>query len=159
SALVLSGLAFGADVERFKAGSLTYDANDLALVLVLALPLLVYLFSTSKLALKLLSCAMIFICLYGIVLSQSRGGFLALLVVGILILSRSTIGVTAKIGIIALAFFVFGSLAGMHYWDRMYTMWSPQTEYDQTAGGRTELWKTGLQIMATHPWGVGINGF
>src|SRR5207253_8349112 len=67
SALVLLGLASGvADTERFRAASTTYDANDLALVLVIALPLLAYLFSTSQPALKFLACAMIFVCLYGI---------------------------------------------------------------------------------------------
>jgi O-antigen ligase len=160
TALVALGLAFNSpDVQRFEAGSLTYDPNDLAFVLVIALPLLIYLFSSSGLAFKLLAFAMMFVCLYGFLLTKSRGGFLALLVVGFLILSRSNIGKPAKVGIIALALVVFGSLAGTEYWDRISTIWAPQSEYDETAGGRTVLWKTGLQILATHPWGVGIDSF
>jgi len=38
-------------------------------------------------------------------------------------------------------------------------MWDPQTEYYQTAGGRTDIWKTGFLLLATHPWGLGIDGF
>lgn len=38
-------------------------------------------------------------------------------------------------------------------------MWNPQSEYDQTAGGRTEIWKTSLLLLVTHPWGVGIDNF
>jgi O-antigen ligase len=161
-ALVLFGLTSGSGYgpqDRFGAGSATYDANDLALVLVMALPLLVYLFSVSNVIFKILSAAMVFICLYGIVLTDSRGGFLALLAVGFLILFRSPVSRATKTGIIALVLIVFVSLAGGHYWDRMLTMWSPQGEYDETAGGRTTVWKTGLRILVTHPWGVGIDNF
>ena len=154
SALVLSGVASGAAVERFHAGSISYDANDLAFVIVIALPLMVYLFSISRLPLKVLVSGMIFISLYGVVLTQSRGGFLALVVVGLLILLRSRGGMATKVGIIALALVVFGSLAGVHYWDRMFTILA-----DDTGTGRTEVWKTGLGILVTHPWGVGIDNF
>jgi O-antigen ligase len=159
SAQILFGLAFVGDVDRFKAGSGTYDANDLALVLVMALPLLVHLFSIAGRGMKLVVSAMIFICLYGVVLTQSRGGFLALVAAGILIIFRSRIGTAGRIGIIVVGLVVFGMLAGVQYWDRMSTIWSPQTEYDQTAGGRTELWKNGLKILVTHPWGVGIENY
>ncbi|MBA2253386.1 MAG: O-antigen ligase family protein [Nitrospirales bacterium] len=66
---------------------------------------------------------------------------------------------SAKLSIVALGIVVFGVLAGTAWKDRIRTMWDPQTEYDQTAGGRTEVWKASLLLLATHPWGVGIDNF
>jgi O-antigen ligase len=148
-----TGLATAAYVSK------TYDPNDMALVLVTMIPLLLYLFSTSGVLLKTVLVGLVLINLYGIVQTQSRGGFLALLVVGGLILYRSTLSRQQKLVIAVLAMIVFGILAGNSYWDRIRTIWDPQTEYDRTAGGRTELWKTGFMLMAMHPWGVGIDGF
>jgi O-antigen ligase len=54
---------------------------------------------------------------------------------------------------------VFGILAGTAWKERILTMWDPQTEYDQTAGGRTDLWKASLVLLAKRPWGVGIDNF
>ena len=52
-----------------------------------------------------------------------------------------------------------GILAGTAWKERIRTMWDPQTEYDQTAGGRTDLWKASLVLLAKRPWGVGIDNF
>jgi O-antigen ligase len=84
---------------------------------------------------------------------------LALIVVGALVLSRSRLSRSAKYATVAAAVVVFGVLAGTAWKERISTMWDPQTEYDRTAGGRTEIWKTGLTVLATRPWGVGIDGF
>jgi hypothetical protein len=125
----------------------------------MALPLIVYLYSTSSRRLRIVLGGMVLLCLYGVVLTQSRGGFLALVVAGSLILSRSSLSRSAKMSIVALGIVVFGVLAGTAWKDRIRTMWDPQSEYDQTAGGRTEVWKASLILLATHPWGVGIDNF
>ena len=159
-AVVLPGVLSGhAGQERYSVESLSYDPNDIALLQVMALPLIVYLYSTSGRRLRVVLAVMALLCLYGVVLTQSRGGFLALVVAGSLILSRSSMSRSAKVSIVALGIVVFGVLAGTAWKDRIRTMWDPQSEYDQTAGGRTEVWKASLLLLATHPWGVGIDNF
>ena len=159
-AVVIPGVLSGhAGQERYSLESLSYDPNDIALLQVMALPLIVYLYSTSARRLRVVLAGMALLCLYGVVLTQSRGGFLALIVVGSLILSRSSMSRSAKMSIVALGIVVFGVLAGTAWKERIRTMWDPQTEYDQTAGGRTEVWKASLVLLATHPWGVGIDNF
>src|SRR5438093_6745330 len=147
------------EAARFHAKSNSYDSNDLAMLLVMALPLAQYLYSSSRTVPRLVLIGIVLTFLYGIVLSQSRGGFLALLVVGALMVWRSTLSAKSKVALGLTALLVFGVLAGPAYWERIGTIWNPTTEYDRTAGGRTVLWKTGLVILATHPWGIGIDGF
>lgn len=158
--LVVFGIFTGQTAdERFHAGSNSYDPNDLALALVMVLPLLLYLFSVSGPGYKFVLAGMAFVCLYGVVLTRSRGGLLGLLALGALILTRSSLSRASKLVVVAISILVFGTPASTVYWDRIQTMWAPKTEYDRTAGGRIEIWKTGLMLMATHPWGVGIDGF
>ncbi len=157
---VLIGLLTGqAGDGRFNAGSETYDPNDLAWLLVTILPMLVYLYYTSGPAMRLLLLGMAFLGLYGIVLTQSRGGLLALLPVSVLLLGLRILPVSGKAVIVVMGLVVFGVLAGGAYHDRIETMWAPRTEYDRTLGGRTVLWETALTLLAANPWGVGIDGF
>lgn len=156
---ILTGRIFDRDHRDDLMGPATYDPNDLALVLVVLLPLALYLYSTAKWLGRAALAGMLLIFLYGLVLTQSRGGFLALLVVGALLVWRSPLARHNKIILAVLGVLVFGGIAGPSYWDRIRTIWDPQTELDRTAGGRTEVWKTGLMIMLTHPWGVGMDGF
>jgi len=158
--LVIPGVLSGhTGQERYSLELLSYDANDIALLQVMALPPIVYLYSTSARRAKVLLAGMALLCLYGIVLTQSRGGFLALVVVGGLMIWRSSLSKSAKWSTVALGVVVFGILAGTAWKERIRTMWDPQTEYDQTAGGRTDLWKASLVLLAKRPWGVGIDNF
>jgi O-antigen ligase len=159
-AVVIPGVFSGhAGQERYALESLSYDPNDIALLQVMALPLIVYLYSTSGRRLKPLLVGMALLCLYGVILTQSRGGFLALVVAGTLILSRSSMSRSTKVSIVAIGIVVFGVLAGTAWKDRIRTIWDPQSEYDQTAGGRTDIWKSSIVLLATRPWGVGIDNF
>jgi probable O-glycosylation ligase (exosortase A-associated) len=159
-ALVVDGLLTSeVGDRRFNASSDTYDPNDLALLLVMLLPFLLYLFSTSRGLLQIALSGIAVLSLYGIVLTQSRGGFLALVAVSMLILGRSVLSRASKATVVGVALLVFGGLAGSEYWDRIETIWAPQTEYDRTAGDRTGVWKNALMMMLSTPWGVGIGGF
>jgi len=158
--LVIPGVLSGhAGQERYSVESLSYDANDIALLQVMAIPLILYLYATSGRYGRWMSAGMLILCLYGIILTQSRGGFLGLVVVGGLIVWRSSMRRAAKVRIVVLGVLVFGILAGTAWKERILTMWDPQTEYDQTAGGRTDLWKSSLVLLAKRPWGVGIDNF
>lgn len=157
TSLVLYGIFTGSiGYARFSAGSNIYDPNDLAMMLAILLPLSVYLFLSSRLALRLVSVGMVILCIYGIILTKSRGGFLALVVVGILLLWRSPVRPPIKLGLIMVTLVVFGTLADSGFWDRIETIWDPKDESDRTAGSRTGLWTTALSLIATRPWGSGF---
>jgi probable O-glycosylation ligase (exosortase A-associated) len=142
--------------ERFSGGSTIYDPNDLALVLVMVIPLLVFLLvATDRAVTRMVVAGMGAICLYGIILTQSRGGFVALAAVVVLLLFRAKLRSSQKFIIAVGIFLVFAVVAGTSFWNRMSTIWSPKTEYDETAGNRTENWKTALTLIATRPWGSG----
>ena len=145
--------------SAIRARRLSYDPNDLALLFVVALPFILYLYSTSERKAKIVLVGLGMLCLYGVVLTRSRGGMLALMVVGALVLSRSRLSRNAKLTTVAAAVIVFGILAGTAWKERIATIWDPQTEYDRTAGGRTEIWQTGLMLLLTRPWGAGMDGF
>ena len=141
--------------ERFSGNSTIYDPNDLALILAMVIPLLVFLLATARPITKLVIAGMGAICLYGLILTQSRGGFLALAAVIGLLLFRTKLRPSLKFTIAGAVFLIFITVAGTAFWDRMSTIWNPRTEYDETAGNRTENWKTALTLMATRPWGSG----
>ncbi len=61
--------------ERFSGNSTIYDPNDLALILAMVIPLLVFLFATARRIMKLVIAGMGASALYGLILTQSRGGF------------------------------------------------------------------------------------
>jgi len=107
--LVLHGILTAAIYDRYHYGDeTTFDTNDLCLFLVMLIPLAFLLIKTSAALGKALVLGALGIILYGIVLTQSRGGFLALLVVGALIVRRSTFTRQQKLAIGVLAVFVFG---------------------------------------------------
>lgn len=158
--LVGSGLiSEAAEANRFNAGSTTFDANDLALLLVMVVPFLAYLMAQSRLMARLVVVPMIALCLGGIILTQSRGGFLSLLTVGGLILVQSRMRWVGKASIVAVAVLSFILFANQSYWERIEGIWNPKNYYDQSGGGRTDIWLTGLETLASNPWGIGIANF
>jgi O-antigen ligase len=154
--LVVSGFgSYGGGADRFMSGDQTNDPNDLAMLVVIVLPLMLYLFSVTRPIFKPVVIAMALVCLYGLILTQSRGGFVALLAVGLLMVFRKTLRPSLRIGVLAASLLVFAAGAGTNFWERMQTM----TLEDETGSGRTDIWKRGVRILVTHPWGVGIAGY
>ncbi len=46
------------------------------------------------------------------------------------------------------------------YWERMYTLRNKQTiEQDAAAMFRIRIWKSAMEIIDDHPWGIGIGNF
>jgi putative inorganic carbon (HCO3(-)) transporter len=157
--LIVGGILSGEIEGRFFEKAKSYDPNDLCLLLVMIIPLAVYLYQSVGPGLRGLALGLLLVILYGIILTQSRGGFLSLLVAGGLMMWRGSWSRSTKLVVIVIAVVMFSSLAGKVYWDRIGTIWSPRSELDQTGAGRTEIWKTGLMLMLTRPMGVGIDGF
>lgn len=148
-------LARGSDIMA------TYDSNDIALVMVCAIPFAFYFFKENKLSGKIFVGAILFLALQAVVMSTSRGGFLGLVAIGLFFLfkaernKRAIIFIATIVGVI-----VIFQIAPASYWERISGMWNPQNEYDASGGGRLHLWKTGLDIFIHNIFtGVGISNY
>jgi len=129
------------------------DPNDLALLFVMAAGFLLPLvFRRSNFFLKILSAALITWLGYGVYLTNSRGGYLALVATVFFFFVRLTNKVfwgSVLGGIGAVAVFVLGP-------SRLGLISSGES----SAYGRLELWYWGLQKMFHNPvFGVGYNMF
>jgi O-antigen ligase len=163
ASLILSIMALTgrADISRVSAG-VTYDANDLAFVLLCALPFAAFGFFEERGIRKLLLLVIAGLIMATVIFTQSRGGFLCMLVVGGIILlkifkKRKTTGILFVGMFIAL----FAFLASSSYWARLSTILEPGDDYNiSSPAGRIEVWKRGFTIMIENPLtGGGIGNF
>ena len=127
------------------------DPNDLALAFVIALPMLVYGLTEAKL---LISKAFWVFCiaaiLYGIILTNSRGGMLSAIALFVVYFYRRFgVGralILTTIGLVAVSL--------------VPTRLSELDAGEASAAGRVDAWFAGIQMLQSHPiFGVGQGGF
>lgn len=141
--------------------SATYDANDLALLFVIAMPIVYFFMSSKKGIAKVILSGTLLTLLFAFILTVSRGGFLGLMVIAVLILlkdkGRSWV---VKLTVLAALTLAFVQFAPDTYWDRMKTIMS-EDDYNLTSeSGRKQLWLGGLGLMLDNPvTGVGAGAF
>lgn len=129
------------------------DPNDLALAFVIVVPVLMAsVAGPSFIGFKWLPLALIGLLTYGIYLTNSRGGMLALMAAtGHFFIRRSKHRVLGGIlgGLAALLFFLFGpSRLGMI------------SAEEESAGGRLDAWYYGFQLLKRNPlFGAGQDMF
>ena len=129
------------------------DPNDLALLFVVAVGILIaFIFCSSNYLQKLFIIPFLGLLFYGIYLTNSRGGILALMATTFFFFVRKTrkflIGGVVG-GAAAAAIFVFGP-------SRMEML----STADASAYNRIEIWYQGIVMLKTHPlFGVGYNMF
>jgi O-antigen ligase len=143
----------------------SYDPNDLAFVVVVGLAFVFYkLFSTrgfKNIFIGLLCILM----LVTIVKTQSRGGFLGLFAITVVILWQ-----LRKLGLkYFVASLILCSIGGglllyigdSQFWNRMSTILNYQEDYNLTEiSGRIGIWERGIGTMIANPLlGVGVNNF
>jgi O-antigen ligase len=100
----------------------------------------------------------------GTVQSGSRGGFLALIVIGVYgLLGLDAIRRSKRLAVTVVAAALLVVAGGDQYWQRMQTILHPQEDYNwlgHSESGRIEVWMRGLGYMVRHPvLGVGIDQF
>jgi len=161
SAFSLSvSVLLGSSSTRMSASS-TYDPNDLAFVLVSFMPIIYY-FSLEKTGLRkiLLSFVMI-LMLIAILATVSRGGFIGLIVIFLVICRKQGKRLRSLIVPLIVLFVVFKIFAPATYWERISTIMNPTQDYNLSGqGGRIEIWQRGLTMMIKNPvTGVGIACF
>lgn len=161
-ALCVAAIANPRIVEAGRiSSSVTYDSNDLALLLVMSLPVMYYLWEEESGIVK--HCLMItmLLSLYVIPKTGSRGGLLALVAVVLAILikkgkKRFFQGAVVAAAVAAIFYYAAGDQL-----ERLMTVSDLDTDYNQTIQeGRVQIWKRTSKLIAQHPLlGSGIGAF
>ena len=146
------------DVQR--AGGLRGDPNDTAMLLIAGVPLAVYWLLQSRLfVFKALFAGAVVLLVLGIVLTGSRGGFVTLLFISLLIYVKKPTVLATIAGIVLVSTLI--AFAPQSYWTRMETLLSGQElKGSGSLQHRGELQRRGLAIFLAHPLlGVGPDNF
>jgi O-antigen ligase len=146
------------------AGAGYYDANDLAAMLVCIVPAAAH-FVRGRFSLgtRLVAGVALGFLVFAVIRTESRGGFLGLMAVGVtILLLLRAVPRRARIGALLVGGLVMGLAASQDYWERMRTILTPSADYNfsgQATSGRMEVWKRGMGYMVSGPFGVGLNAF
>lgn len=148
---MLDGLKFIASAGRHKAEGIDKfgDNNQFALMLVMVIPLLIYLFRYSEKRIVRWGCGVVgLLTVLAVVATQSRGGLLGLFILAawIVIKGRHKAGGLLAI---ALATVLVTQLAPKEWNTRMHTL--QNVEEDASFLGRVVAWKVSSAIALHNP--------
>ena len=139
-----------------------YDANDFATFALTAVPFGLYGVRTARSALtRGLAAAGLVILMLAFLRTGSRGGFVALIVMGGYLLVRyKTVRLQWRLAAVGVALVVALTAASSEYWERMGTIFAGD-DYNRTdESGRMQIWQRGIGYMLSRPvFGVGPNNF
>lgn len=144
-----------------------YDANDMGLLMVMAIPLVLHFARRRAGGSSLVRLAMpvvLLLCVLAIVKSGSRGAFIGLVAVGLTMLfTFRVVRLHSRILTVVLGVSLMTAFGGETYWALMKTILNPSQDYNWSGGsetGRMEIWKRGFGYMAGNPvLGVGVRCF
>lgn len=162
AAVVLTRFDLGSGGDWRLDNLYYYDANDFATFAATALPIGLYFAHAGRRPMtRIFAIVTLILLTVAFVHSGSRGGFLALLVMGTYIVLRYTaIAVRWRVSAFVLVALVFVGAASSEYWRQMGTIVS-DTDYNQTQeSGRLQIWSRGIGYMLDRPvFGVGVDNF
>src|SRR5712671_34621 len=155
----LLGLARGGMPILRGPGGMMEDNNDFALAMVMNLPLLWYLGLNERHRpyVRKATIAGVALTVITIVLTHSRGSFVAMCCCALWIAwrSRRLVSATAVLGLCTATFFAF---APQHVIDRIASIGQGTAEH--SAAARVFAWKTAMTMIENNPiWGVGLRNF
>jgi O-antigen ligase len=162
-AVVLS--RFQLSPDNWRLGDLYYyDANDLATLIVSAMPFGLYVVIGQRRRpwVRALAALGLAVLAVGLTRSGSRGGFLAFLaVVAFILLGFTTIPARSRLVGLVVVLAIVLTTASDRYWTQMQTILNPHQDYNASSEeGRLKTWERGLGYMAQHPvLGVGVSNF
>jgi putative inorganic carbon (HCO3(-)) transporter len=145
----------GGNFQVRGGGGFIEPNNELALALVMTIPLLVYLRTrVAGRLVKLGFAAAIFLSVVAAIASQSRGALVAILGMALVFVLRAQ-GQRFKLTLTALALGVFiAAFMPEQWWSRMETI---QTyESDASATGRINAWILAFRVASDHFFGGGF---
>lgn len=163
--LAISSLAHYSGGRMFGVGSMFGDPNELALDICIVLPVCVAMLMTTKnFFKKIFWIAAIALFLFAIVLTYSRGGFLALLVVCLTVPWRFRFKLKSTLGLAGLGtaiLFVAVVVAGSSsYIERIKSITNPDADTSGSSAYRQELLMASIRTTFEHPiFGVGPGQF
>src|SRR6266850_631794 len=144
---------------RAGAYGMYENHNDYTFIIVMVLPF-AYLFlrvARAWLA-KLLLLALVAGCIVGVMLSLSRGGILALVLEGALILGLTTAGKRRVLAIVAVA--IIGSVAITYQFNAREENQLGNYSAADAQNSRYELWRAARNMLVAHPiLGIGSRRF
>jgi putative inorganic carbon (hco3(-)) transporter len=160
-AIIFSVGATGTEGFRdLRAGG--YDPNDSAMFIVAAMPLVLhFLIKSESFLTRAFYGIGLLACGSAVVLSGSRGGFLALMaVLAFCLLFYRSIQPAVRVGVVAAVVAIVSVQATGEFWERMETIVDEDDYNRHSVTGRVELWTRGAGYMFRNPvLGVGINNF
>jgi O-antigen ligase len=137
------------------------NPNDLATALNILLPITIALALSRKGRMRLLYFACAAVITFGVVISFSRGGFLGLLAMIVVLLwkaGRNNRIVTALVFLFSAGIFVAALPSG--YTDRLFTILHTEKDRTGSAQERQQLLMQGIELAARHVvFGVGMGNF
>jgi O-antigen ligase len=162
TAIVLSRFQLGSG--DWRLGRLYYyDANDLATLIVTAMPLgLYFVLGQRRIAVRVTALISLAVLAVGLIRSGSRGGLVAFLALGVFVLlGFTTIPARARVAGLVVLLTMLSATASDRYWEQMQTLLNPKQDYNLTSdAGRVKIWKRGIGYMAQRPvLGVGMQNF
>lgn len=140
----------------------TFDSNDLGCVLVVALPLALLAFQTSRGWRKAFAACLVAGLGETIAKTGSRGAFVGLLAVGVaLLFVADRVSIVKRVAFVAGVGLALIVAAPEGYWDQMSTLANPKADYNwNTVDGRRQIAMRGMGYMLRYPlFGVGIGNF
>ncbi len=145
--------------NRAGAYGMYENHNDYTFLILMALP---YAYTAISLArgrlLKLLLAGLVLACIAGTVLSLSRGGILALVMMLALLYWSTTSGIRRGFGILALG--VIGTFAVAWQFAAREENQAGHYTLEDSKGSRYELWRAARKMIERHPiLGVGSGRF
>jgi|CXWL01.1.fsa_nt_gi O-antigen ligase len=142
---------------RGKGGSsFLSDENDFSLLMNMMLPFAYFLFlSSRKQVERVVYLGATFLGVLSVIASSSRGGFVGLLVVAVVIwwFSPRKMATLLVAGVIAGVVFL---TADAKYWQEIGTITDTS---ESTASARIDSWKAAWEMFKDNPWGVGPGNF
>ncbi|MGR5459778.1 putative O-glycosylation ligase, exosortase A system-associated [Vibrio sp. PNB22_1_1] len=130
-------------------GHILGDNNHMALAILMAIPLLIYLISyTPEKWLRIGLIGLIFVCVLAVLGTKSRGGFIGLLIVGAYFWVKSEKKLLATVGFAALSFIAIDLLPDK-WFERMETIQT--AESDGSFATRLVSWKIHTLMALERP--------
>ena len=148
-------------VQRVGATSM-YDGNDLGVVFTAGLPFALLMTQAGGRWARLLGWIALIVVPVCIVMTASRGGFLALAACGLgMLFLIPNVSFFRRAGVLAAAVITMVVAAPEGYWDHMKTILNPDEDYNLTSDtGRVAIWTRGMGYVAEYPvFGVGPDNF
>jgi O-antigen ligase len=141
----------------------TYDANDIALLIAMAIPFAFFgVVNDRRLAARLFGVYALLVNAVAFIKTGSRGGFLAAIVLfAFYALLNRGVRKSVRFSVVGLVVIVLAFAGPSWYWEQMHTLTDPGQDYNVSSEtGRIQVWKRGIGYMMSNPvTGVGAACF